>query len=85
MLLLEIYRPQGVEEEHHSVSLFPGDNRNWYYTNLIILDLNAQYDLPDNLKGPYVLEVAREKALYSDNRKWVFLCLFVGSCCCYDY
>ena len=47
------------------------------YPQTRIVELKRKFDLPDVLKGPYLLEKAREDALYSKDRKWVLLCLFV--------
>ena len=43
----------------------------------IIQELAKRFDLPESIKGPYLLEKAREQALYSDPVKWVLMCLFV--------
>lgn len=35
------------------------------------------YSLPEEIRGPYMLEVAREKALYGDKKKYILLVLLV--------
>lgn len=42
------------------------------------VDLSRQFDLPEKLKGPYMIEAAREKGAYEDPRKWILLCIFVS-------
>lgn len=75
---VEIYRPEHANDQSHSVNAFAGSSDGGtHYSPILIVELTRKFDLPDVLKGPYLLEKAREDALYSKDRKWVLLCLFV--------
>lgn len=75
---VEIYRPEHANDQSHSVNAFAGlSDGGTCYPQTRIVELTRKFDLPDVLKGPYLLEKAREDALYSKERKWVLLCLFV--------
>ena len=79
-LRVEIYRPEHANDQSHSVNAFAGsDNGGACYSFDRTVELAKRFDLPDVLKGPYLLEKAREDALYSKDRKWVLLCLYVRS------
>lgn len=77
-LITEIYRPENANVGSYAANVFASseDSGRCFYIS-IIQELAKRFDLPESIKGPYLLEKAREQALYSDPVKWVLMCLFV--------